>query len=157
MTFTGDEDRDRPLSPVSPVSPIASGAPAAPQTNHVRKTSNLNKPLPDLKEVGSQRPPYSQNHFASVPKRKPVPISKSSEDATKTPPKGHTFALPQWLNWRLFSRRKRLVVIGVVVAILLIALIIGLAVGLTVGKRYVRLCPVSSPDCLPACLAYSRS
>jgi hypothetical protein len=121
MAFPDEED------PASPVSPVSLNHPAS---------ANLDKPLPELKEVEFRHPPYPRN----PPRRKPVPIAKpaATPNATKPPgPKapGHA-AIPQWLDWRRFSRRKRFVVVGVVVAVILVALIIGLAVGLTVGEGY---------------------
>lgn len=77
--------------------------------------------------------------WASLPKRKPVPIPVST--TINQVPKFSQSHSPQKWTWpwlhlqlRSLSRRSRLL-IGGILAILLIALIIGLAVGLTVGKR----------------------
>ena len=98
---------------------------------------DYNKPLPELKDLDFHRP---TNFSTPVPKRKPVPIASGATYENGDGIKNYEaspHAVPQWLNWRQFSRRKRIVVVvGAITAIVLIALIIGLAVGLTVGKGY---------------------
>lgn len=77
--------------------------------------------------------------WASLPKRKPVPIPVSTS-INQVPNFSQSHSHQKWtwpwlsLQLRSLSRRSRLL-IGGILAILLIALIIGLAVGLTVGKR----------------------
>ncbi|RJE21853.1 riboflavin aldehyde-forming enzyme [Aspergillus sclerotialis] len=121
MSFADEKDIERPVSPISPNSPGA--------VDH-------NKPLPELKELDFHHP---KNFSAPVPKRKPVPIAAGANyengDGIKNY-KASPRSIPQWLNWRQFSRRKRIVIVGAITAIVLIALIIGLAVGLTVGKGH---------------------
>ncbi|RMJ23219.1 riboflavin aldehyde-forming enzyme [Aspergillus sp. HF37] len=124
MAFADEKD---PVSLVSPVSPDLPNHPAS---------ANLDKRLPELREVEFRHPPYPRN----PPKRKPVPIAKpaTTPNETKSPgPKGPgPTAIPQWLDWRQFSRQKRLIVVGAVAAVILVVLVIGLAVGLTVGNGH---------------------
>lgn len=93
--------------------------------------------------------PYTQDSWASMPKRKPIPSAIAPAGAQPAIPlaeaqqarpsaHGQKRTLPLGfaglkLKWQ--RRSRNLLIIGIVVAVLLIALIIGLAVGLTVGKR----------------------
>ena len=124
MTFADEKDIERHASPNFP---------------NEQSAVDYNRPLPELKELDAQHPPNPQNFSATVPKRKPVPIASGETyengDGVKNN-QTNSRAIPQWLDWRQFSRRRRIIVAGAIIAIILIALIIGLAVGLTVGNKY---------------------
>lgn len=122
MGFPDEKDLESPVSPTSPA-------------------NNYNEPLPGLKELEFHAP---QTFPATVPKRKPVPITNGAgatfqpDDAKKLPIIS-VREIPPSLDWRRFSRRKRLVVVGgAVAAVILIALVIGLSVGLTRSNGYAR-------------------
>lgn len=126
MPVRDEKDLESPVSPISPNAPTA---------------TNYDKPLPELKDLESHHPPNPQTFPTAVPARKPVPVAKGAAflygDATKTP-QVSVRELPQSLDWRQFSRRKRIVVAGAVAAVILFALIIGLSVGLTRRNGYAR-------------------
>lgn len=90
----------------------------------------------------------AQEPWASVPKRKPVPLAKGPTTEPAVVNAGTTDARPSadvhkrlWpfgrggFGSRAQRRSRKVLIIGIVAAVLLIALIIGLAVGLTVGKK----------------------
>lgn len=92
--------------------------------------------------------PNVQESWASVPKRKPVPLAKGPRTEPAAVNAGTTDARPSadahkrlWpfglggFSFRAQRRSRKFLIIGIVAAVLLIALIIGLAVGLTVGKK----------------------
>ncbi|KAI9928418.1 hypothetical protein ASPWEDRAFT_181996 [Aspergillus wentii DTO 134E9] len=104
--------------------------------------TNLDKPLPELK-VPESHNSLSQNITTAVPKRKPVPVTKTATaaipDATAATTVPDVNHVPRrgCLDWRRYSRKKRLLLIGIIIgAVCLIALIIGLAVGLTRGRSH---------------------
>jgi hypothetical protein len=93
----------------------------------------------------------SQESWATVPKRKPVPLAKGPSDAEATavnagtkdarasadaPKRVCPFSLSDFsFSFRAQRRSRKFLIIGIVAAVLLIVLIIGLAVGLTVGEK----------------------
>ncbi|KAJ5331245.1 hypothetical protein N7476_001028 [Penicillium atrosanguineum] len=111
------------------------------------------------KTIANDQSVQTQESWASVPKRKPLPLTKDPEaipesaavnagtgvgtgkenatpsaDAHPSGKRAWPFSLAG-CNFRAQKRSRNFLIIGIVAAVLLIALIIGLAVGLTVGKK----------------------
>ncbi|KAJ5677206.1 uncharacterized protein N7477_002839 [Penicillium maclennaniae] len=117
------------------------------------------------KTIATDPPVQAQEPWASVPRRKPLPLTKGPEtfsgsaavdDGLATGNEAETGAenkhgtlsadahISSKRVWpfslsgsrlRIQRRSRKFLVIGIVAAVLLLALIIGLAVGLTVGKK----------------------
>lgn len=113
--------------------------------------------------IANDQPVQAQEPWASVPKRKPLPLTKGpkamsesaavnagagagagaeietkhvtpSTDTHNTGKRAWPFSLAGF-NFRAQRRSRKFLIIGIAAAVLLVALIIGLAVGLTVGKK----------------------
>ncbi|KAJ5204320.1 uncharacterized protein N7498_005199 [Penicillium cinerascens] len=109
---------------------------------------NSNTPSDEAIKNGQGAVQGAQEPWASVPKRKPVPLAKGPRTESAAVNAGTAVARPSadapkrvWpfglggFSFRAQRRSRKFLIIGVVAAVLLIALIIGLAVGLTVGKK----------------------
>lgn len=104
------------------------------------------------KTIANDQPGQAQESWASVPKRKPLPLTQDPEASVEpaagagtkdTTPSANApnFGKRAWplglagFSFRAQKRSRKFLIIGIIAAILLIALIVGLAVGLTVGKK----------------------
>lgn len=104
------------------------------------------------KTIANGQPGQAQESWASVPKRKPLPLTQDPEASVEPAAGAGTKDTTQSANapnlgkrawplglagfsFRAQKRSRKFLIIGIIAAILLIALIVGLAVGLTVGKK----------------------